>query len=149
MDPLSITASAIAVVTLATKTCNAFVKLRRATHSVPGRVHAIGNEVSDTLAVVSDVVTLLEERNRLRLHLDPAHSCLPDVLAQLKLRLGEVKLAVETLEQKCVETRIALVRLREWSRAQDRLQGLQEAIKHQKGRLNVALGAVNSCVLPS
>lgn len=94
MDPLSITASGIAVVTLAAQTCSTFASLRRECKSLPGRVHAINNEVSDTYATVSDVADLLKERDRLSMPLEAVHNCLPEVLDQLTLKLTESKDAV-------------------------------------------------------
>lgn len=148
MDPLSITASAIAVVTLAAQTCSTFASLRRECKSLPGRVHAINNEVSDTYATVSDVADLLKERDRLSMPLEAVYNCLPDVLDQLTLKLTEIQDAVEFLTKKFAATRLPLIRLHEWSRTQDHLQLLQHELKYQKGRLNVALGASNSCVTP-
>ncbi|KAF3897021.1 hypothetical protein GTR04_0360 [Trichophyton interdigitale] len=47
MDPLSVTASIIAVGTVAGKICSAFTELRSLCRSLPGRLHALNNEVAD------------------------------------------------------------------------------------------------------
>ena len=62
MDPLSLTASAITVAALAASTCRAFAELRSLCKSLPGRLHALSNEVADIEVVLVQVATVFGER---------------------------------------------------------------------------------------
>ena len=62
MDPVSLTASIIAVAGLAAKTGRAFYDLRSACKSLPGRLHALSNEVVDLELVLHQVAALAEKR---------------------------------------------------------------------------------------
>ena len=62
MDPLSITASAITIAALATKTCQAFAELRALCRTLPGRLHALSNEVTDINVVLIHVAIVFQKR---------------------------------------------------------------------------------------
>jgi enamine deaminase RidA (YjgF/YER057c/UK114 family) len=47
MDPLSVTASVIAVATLAAQITSALSELRTLCKQLPGRAHALSNKISD------------------------------------------------------------------------------------------------------
>lgn len=53
MDPLSISTGVFAIATLATQTCSAFSDLCSLCLSLPGRLHAVNNEVADLNYVLS------------------------------------------------------------------------------------------------
>lgn len=146
MDPLSLTASIIAVATLAAQCAKALSALREASKTLPGRLHALNNEVTDLQAVLADVTTLLDERENCRITSKEQNS-IPHIAAQLSIKLTELKSIVESLTVSCSRSRIPLVRARAWTKVQGKLLSLQEDIKSAKSRLNVLLGASNSCVL--
>jgi hypothetical protein len=60
MDPLSAGASAIAVATLAAKTCSAFARLRAICKTLPGRLHALNNKVTNIQVVCYQVATVIK-----------------------------------------------------------------------------------------
>lgn len=144
MDPLSIAASAITVATLAASTCRAFAELRSLCKTLPGRLHALNNEVADIEVVLIQVATVFQER-----------ACsIPDnkqeVILRLLMRasnkLDELRLTVEQLTRLCDRTRIAVVQAHAWRKEQPKLRILQDDIKTIKCSLNIVLGASNSYV---
>lgn len=62
MDPLSIGASVITVAALAAKTGSAFHHLRSACKTLPGRLHALSNEVTNIELVLRQVAAVVEKR---------------------------------------------------------------------------------------
>ena len=62
MDPLSLAAGVIAVAGLAASTYKTIADLRSLCKGLPGRLHAVSNEVADLELVLKQVATLLEER---------------------------------------------------------------------------------------
>lgn len=142
MDPLSITAGIIAVATLAGQSCRGFADLRKICKRLPGRVHAVNNEVSDLELVLLQVSSLLEERS----------SCLPEskqpfvqqLLQQATAKLIEIKTITNRLINVCRKSRFPLTVANAWRHEQDSLQELQEGIRSIKCSLNVLLGTSNS-----
>jgi enamine deaminase RidA (YjgF/YER057c/UK114 family) len=63
MDPISVTASVIAVATLAAQIAAALSDLRTLCKQLPGRLHALSNEVSDVEVVLIQVAKVIEERS--------------------------------------------------------------------------------------
>ena len=145
MDPLSFTASIIAVVTLGTQCVKAFNDLRNVSKVLPGRLHAVSNEVTDINLVLEDVAALLAERGQSGIPLGEQAN-IWHVVARLTVELTELKSIVEALTASCSRTKIPIVKARAWSKVQGKLLELQEDIKAAKSRLNVLLGASNSCV---
>lgn len=62
MDPLSITAGIVSVGTVAASTARAFKELRELCKTLPGRLHALSNEVSDIELVLYQVASVVEKR---------------------------------------------------------------------------------------
>lgn len=62
MNPLSITASVITVASLAASTGRAFSDLRALSKTLPGRLHALSNEVTDIELILYQVASVLEKR---------------------------------------------------------------------------------------
>ncbi|KAI0100251.1 hypothetical protein GGR51DRAFT_356970 [Nemania sp. FL0031] len=60
MDPLSVTASVIAVATLAGQTCKYLKELRTLMGALPGRLHTLNNEVADMELVLQSVADLIQ-----------------------------------------------------------------------------------------
>ncbi|KAL8715008.1 MAG: hypothetical protein Q9220_000965 [cf. Caloplaca sp. 1 TL-2023] len=143
MDPLSVTASVIAVAGLAAKTGLAFNDLRTACKTLPGRLHALSNEVVDIELVLRQVVQVIDKREK-----DPffqgQQANIPHLLKQAYTKLDELNSIVNKLTQVSAKTKVPLFRVAAWRRDQPKLLALQEDIKTVKCSLNIMLGASNS-----
>ncbi len=142
MDPISITASAITVAALAQATCRSFSALRALCKALPGRLHALNNEVSDIEAVLVQVATVSKERAKFIP--DTQQQAIPQLLKQAEAKLIELQAAVEELAKLCDSDKFVLVQAHAWRRKQPKLLALQEDIKSVKCSLNIVLGASNS-----
>lgn len=141
MDPLSISISVLTVATVAGQVGAAFSKLREDCLELPGRLHALNNEVADIKVVLRQVATLLKERDQLSATDTEA---IPPLLAQANARLLELSSAVDSLAE-TAGGRIKLIsRTRAWRKWQPRLQNLQTELRDVKCSLNILLGASNS-----
>lgn len=143
MDPLSITASAIAVATLAGQVCTLFGELRLLYRSLPGRLAALNNEVADLQIVLYEIASLLEKRAVLP---ESKHSPLPHLLRQANTKLCELQLIVARLRVSRRDARHPLQPINMLRKEQGQLQSLQEDIRSIKCNLNILLGASNSWV---
>ena len=143
MDPLSITASAIAVATLAASTCRAFADLRSLCKSLPGRLHALNNEVSDIEVVLVQVATVFNERACLPI---PTHQreAIPRLLEQAEAKLSELQRSIKQLTRLCDRAKTVVFQAHIWRKEQPKLKALQNDIKAVKCNLNILLGASNS-----
>ena len=140
MDPLSLTASVIAVATLATQTCKAFSKLRGLHAAVPGRLHALNNEVADIELVLRQVAVVARERKSLP-STENQQQDLEHLLLQANTRLSELKAIVNRLCDSCANGKAGVIfRGYRWQREHERLQSLQNSIHSVKSNLNVFLG---------
>jgi hypothetical protein len=140
MDPLSITTGIITIAALAGQIGSAFAALRTMCKDMPGRLHALNNEVADFEVVLYQVAAIIKERTSL-----PAtdETTITQLLQQAKAKLNELKDIVEYLIATCTE-RGVIIRASAWRKGQPRLQALQEDIKTIKGSLNIIIGASNS-----
>jgi hypothetical protein len=145
MDPLSIAAGVIAIANLAACTCSAISDLRALCKGLPGRLHAISNEVADLELVLTEVSMLLRERAG---HLEPQRSvkAIPHLLSQAKSKLHELDAIVMRLAAASAESKLPLLGASVWRKEQGRLQTVQEDIRTVKSSLNILLGASNSYV---
>jgi hypothetical protein len=141
MDPFSFGASVIAIATLATQTCSALSDLRALCENLPGRLHAVNNEVADLNLVLLQVSLLIESRAFLP---ETKFSAIPHLLQQANKKLLEIKDIVSQLTVACRTSRMSISRVHAWRKEQNRLQVLQEDIRTVKANLNVMLGASNS-----
>ena len=143
MDPLSFTASLIAIAGLAAKTARAFNDLRVTCKTLPGRLHALSNEVSDLEIVLRQVASTVDRRSS-----DPVlreHQChIPQLMKQAQSKLEELRAIIQKLCDVCAKTKIPLLNVHTWRKDQPKLQELQEDIKTVKCSLNIMLGASNS-----
>ena len=147
MDPLSLAASVIAVATLAAQTCNTFAKLRGLHRAIPGRLHALNNEVVDIELVLHQVAALVRERELLpSIHREPAN--IQHLLDEAKAKLDELRAIVNRLCDTCIDAKTSIFRGYRWHKEQERLQGLQNGINSVKCSLNIFLGASHSYVSP-
>jgi hypothetical protein len=143
MDPLTITTAVMAVAGLAASTGRAFSRLRLLCRTLPGRLHALSNEVTDIELVLYQVAGVVKKRaNEPALREEQDH--ISTLLKQARSKLEELRLIVERLIEKCELTKVPLFRARAWRKDQPRLQALQEDIKTVKCSLNIMLGASNS-----
>lgn len=150
MDPLSVIASCIAIATLAAKTCEAFDRLRNNTKALPGRIHALNNEVADLELVLRGVATVFSERQQASLVSDKDEANIPVLLAHVRGKLLELKEVVDRLTEPVVarpapHSKLAsFLNAREFTKEQPGLALLQEDIRTVKCSLNILLGASNS-----
>ncbi|KAL9043664.1 MAG: hypothetical protein Q9214_003154 [Letrouitia sp. 1 TL-2023] len=143
MDPLSLTASVIAVAGLAAKTGIAFNDLRTACKTLPGRLHALSNEVVDIELVLRQVAVVVDKREKDPLFKDQQAN-IPHLLKQARTKLDELRSIVDKLIEVSASIKIPLFRVAVWRKDKPKLLALQEDIKTVKCSLNVMLGASNS-----
>ena len=144
MDPLSLTASVIAVASLAAKTCTTFAKLRGLHKAIPGRLHALNNEVVDIELVLYQVAAVVREREVLLLSREREQDDIEHLVEQAKTKLDELRAIVNRLCDTCIDTKLSPFRGYRWHKEQERLQGLQNEINSVKCSLNIILGASHS-----
>ena len=146
MDPLSIIASSIAIATLAAKTCDAFSTLRGIAKTLPGRMHALNNEVADLELVLHEVATAFKERQDLLVG-DHEKEKIPVLLRHVRAKLLELKAIIERFTESAGRPNSkvsSFFTAREFNKEQPRLARIQEEIKSVKCSLNILLGASNS-----
>lgn len=143
MDPVSLTASVIAIVSFSSQICSAISSLRSLCKTLPGRLHAVNNEVADLELVLSQVATLVEGRASLP---ESRYSAVPHLLKQARSKLSEVDDIVKRLTEIFVKSKTPLSRMNAWRKEQDRLQRLQDDIHTVKSSLNIMLGATHTYV---
>lgn len=141
MDPLSAAASVIAVATFAAQICSALADLRLLCQHLPGRLHAVNNEVADLELVLFQVAALIKERACLP---ESKQSAVPHLLKQAQIKLVQLKSIVDRLSITCRNAKIPIVGASAWRREQRKLEELQEDIRTVKCSLNVMLGTSNS-----
>ena len=146
MDGISAAASILAVAGVAAATGQAFIELSSLCKSLPGRLHALGNEVADFERVLREVAAVFDERQA-----DPVLESralgMPKMLETATSKLEELHTIVETLSQTVARTKVALKGALAWRRNQPRLRAPQEDIKTTKCHLNLLVGTSNSSVL--
>lgn len=143
MDPISVTASILGIVAAAASTARAFEDLRRLCKTLPGRLHALSNEVSDIELVLHQVASVVQKRTG-----DPAleeqEQHIKHLLDQAASKLCELRTIVQAFTDIAKTTKIPFFQAYAWRKNQPRLQVLQEDIKTVKCSLNIMLGASNS-----
>ncbi|KAJ6788207.1 hypothetical protein PWT90_02172 [Aphanocladium album] len=144
MDPLSLTASIIAVTTVAVEVGKVLASLHEDWESLPGRVHALNNEIQDFRVVLNQVSIAVQERKLTSLD-GHGDSTLPAVLGRGEQTLLEIKVVLDKIiASSGSRKRDAIQRVLLWRKEQGRFAILQEVIKEAKSSLNVILGASNS-----
>ena len=142
IDPLSITTGIIAVAGLATKTCSAIADLRSTCKGLPGRLHAVSNEVADLEMVLTNVAALLKSRPAVLG--SQSLGTVSHLLVQARNKLNEIRGIVDKLTAASERSKIPLVEVSIWRNVQGRLQTLQDDLRTFKSSLNILLGASNS-----
>ena len=140
-DPLSITASVIAVATAAGQISKAISRLRHI-GEVPGRVYALKNEVSDLEVVLRQVGHALEQKS---LDPDNGQGSLEQILARTKGHLVDLAKGLERVENACAGGKVKIIsKSAVWWKEKALFQGFHEDIRSVKATLNLMLGAANS-----
>ena len=143
MDPLSITAAIVVIGAAASATSNAFKELRGIYKNLPGRLHALSNEVADLELVLGEVTALTEKRAS-----DPTFKerevHIQHLLNQADTKLTELKTILDTITCIVKTAKVPVFRAHAWRKNQPRLQALQKDIKTIKCNLNIMLGTSNS-----
>jgi hypothetical protein len=151
MDPLSIITGALAVAQLAAATCDAFSTLRSICKTLPGRLHALNNEVVDIELVLNQVAKVVEDRASSPIS-EAGQANIPQLLKRADAKLNELKVFIERLIKTSDRTNAKLPPLFgafAFQKQQGRLAELQEDIKTVKCSLNIMLGASNSYAHPA
>ncbi len=143
MDPLSISAAIVGICAAAASTRRAFKELRDLCKTLPGRLHALSNEVSDIELVLHQVASVVGERTS-QSALKEHEAYIQHLLDQAGSKLDELRTIVEALTDIVKTTKIPIFRAHAWRKNQPRLQALQEDVKTVKCSLNIMLGASNS-----
>ena len=143
MDPLSITAAIVGIGAVATQTGNAFKNLRSLCKTLPGRLHALSNEVADLELILSELAALTGTRVSNSLG-GEQQDLIQHLLDQAESKLNELKLIVDTITAIVKRRKVNILQAYAWRKNQPRLQGIQDEIKTIKCSLNVLLGASNS-----
>ncbi|UKZ94415.1 uncharacterized protein TrAFT101_009287 [Trichoderma asperellum] len=141
MDPLPLSASTIGIVTFASQICKSIALLRALCKSLPGRIHALSNEVADFELVLLQLASLVEGRESLP---ESKYSAVPHLLKQARAKLNEVETIVSALTRAYQKSRRPLSLMNTWRADQARLKELQDDIRTVKSSLNIMLGATNS-----
>ncbi|KAK1513545.1 ankyrin repeat domain-containing protein [Colletotrichum costaricense] len=143
MDPLSISAGIIAITTVAAQVANLLAGIREDWDSLPGRMHALSNEIQDFNVVLQQVAIAVKER---RVSGQDAYgeSTLLPLLVRGNNVLVDLKAILERLLATGTKKKEAISRVLMWRREQGTVSSLQEQIKQVKSSLNVLLGASNS-----
>lgn len=142
MDPLSVTTGILAITGLAASTCAGIAELRALCKSLPGRLHAVNNEVADLELVLSQIALVLQKRSNLpdRKQFD----AIPHLLRQARTKLVELDGVVQHLTAVSRNSKVPLLAASAWRKEQPRLQALQDDIRTIKSSLNIMLGTSNS-----
>lgn len=144
MDPISLITNVIGIVTFSSQICSSISDLRSLCHSLPGRIHAVSNEVADLELVLLQMNNLLRDRATLP---ESKYSAVPHLLKQARLKLSEVEIIVNNLTRVYLKSKIPLGMMQAWRSDQERLKGLQDDLRTIKSSLNIMLGAANSYAL--
>lgn len=127
--------------TLAAQVADAFIKFRTVCKEVPGRVHALSNEVADLQLVLQYLSAVTDER-RQQTSDDQLH--IPILVSQAEEILQEIKKIVEALTKICASSNRVFLRASQWRKFDPKLRSLKDAINAIKSSINLLIGASNS-----
>ncbi|KAL8871775.1 MAG: hypothetical protein Q9174_002462 [Haloplaca sp. 1 TL-2023] len=143
MDGHSKAEHVLVVAGVAATTGQAVIDLHFLCKNLPGRLHALSNEVADFERVLREVAAVCDARQADPV-LDSRASGMPKMLQTATSKLEELQTIVETLSQTVIRTKVALKGALAWRRIQPKLRALQEDIKTIKCHLNLLVGTSNS-----
>jgi len=134
-DPLSVAASAIAVLSTCINCADTLYSLIKGIHNAPNDLLNLSNEVNHLKAVL-DEATRFEEHNAAPTHLAET---LEGLLTEAKETLGEL----DDLVLRYKSGKLSLKRCVTWLCQKDRAKALQKRLKHTRSTI-VALLTTNS-----
>ncbi|KKF92403.1 Serine/threonine-protein phosphatase 6 regulatory ankyrin repeat subunit B [Ceratocystis platani] len=138
MDPLSFTASIIAVVGLAGSVVKGLNDLAGAFRDAPGEILALNNEVADLQAILSDASQFARPRSSCPPDISPSFSSLIGHLASVQENLSQL----EDLLDKCVTNGSKLTIQTRWVRKRHRAKTIQTALRSARENLHLSLALV-------
>lgn len=144
MDPLSITAGIATLATLTAQLGVRFQKLRETCAELPGRIHALNDEVADLEVVLIQLSSVIQERNCFT---ENDGLTMDHLMLQAREKLEEINTIIERLTAVCCRKTL-VPRASLWRKLHPKLQSLQEEIKVIKSSLIMLLGASNSYAFP-
>ena len=139
-EPLSLVASIIAVATVAAQITSTLSKLR-VICELPGRLHALSNELTDLQVVLRHVGTTVDDGTA-----QPSEEkeTILQLLQRAESKLSELNVIIQRLTVSCVSKGKCVVRAATWWKEKPQLQALQEDLHEIKASLNMLLGVSNS-----
>jgi hypothetical protein len=141
MDPLSITASVLALAEGAAQVSKLISRLRHF-GELPGKIYALKNDVSDLEIVLGHVHYALEDKSLLS---DNAGRSLEQMLDRTQGRLTDLTKALQRIADSCTGSKMkAIGKSTIWLREKEVFRSLRDDIGSIKATLNVMLGAANS-----
>ncbi|KAI1085613.1 ankyrin repeat-containing protein [Whalleya microplaca] len=108
---------------------------------LPGRLHAVNNEVADLELVLIQVADLAKDRASLP---ESRYSAIPHLLRRAKTKLKDLDDIIGQLTTTYINSKNFLLGVDACRREHNRLQALQDDIRTVKCSLNIMLGAANS-----
>lgn len=151
MNSLSMIASTTAIVTVTQQICQAFAEVRSSCEEIPGRLHALNNEVVDMELVVQRLRKIAENRHTFKVlcqSFDEADDDgdIPQLLINATARLTEVLTFSRGLAISCGRSthRVEFFRAQSWEKVLPKLAVMQDGIRTLKCRLNILVGTCSS-----
>lgn len=153
MDPLSLVASIITVVTLAGTTAKELSHLCRVIRDAPAEVHALNNEIVDlqgilyTIQAVADAEDHEGLQNGAQSNSQKGPLKAPGVMITVHLDRAKEKLSeLSHLIRKCMAKGNSLRFHQIWLRQRSKARVLQRELRNIRANLQTALLLVTSCV---
>lgn len=143
MDPLSVSSSIAGIVTLASQICVIISELRHDCAALPGRIHALSNEVEDLRVVLYEVGNVVKDR-AVGGTINNVETEILELLSQGKKHLFQVRSILGRVRLTGQKRREAIFRTLAWRKKQKSIALLQYDINRIKSSLNVLVGASNS-----
>lgn len=139
MDPLSLTASAIAVATLAAQVGSTLTRIQ----NFPGRLQATKNELTNLGGVLPYIETVLAERKNAQVT-DHSLDILHSLIAQIESKLRELERVLIRLQGLPSAPRKPIVVAANWMKERGNIQMIQEDLRAMKINLSMYQGTANS-----
>lgn len=147
MDPISIAASVLAIATAAEQTRRALDRVRTALKTLPGRLSALNNQVTDLEVLLRQIASLMASRNdHPELVTTEAQDRIRDVIRRADVLLQELRdLSAKVEKAGDGHSRMGSIqRSRAWQRHLPRLHEIQDELSDLKSTINLLLGTSNS-----
>lgn len=141
MDPLSVTASIVAVVGAASSVGRTLSKLA-SLRGAPNTIQALNNEIEDLRLILQEIDTLL--RRDIDSSGPSLHQSLSSALQRAKDKLLELEVILEYQVMTVDDHGNAAVNRFGWARQQTTIQRIQEDLRSIRLDLIAALGLLNA-----